>query len=59
MIDEFATSWGMPFVQTDRRHPWSVDMATIVTAVEVVDNNTPGSVGGGGTPRAPAPPPFG
>jgi len=59
VIDEFATSWGMPFVQTDRRHPWSVDMATIVTAVEVVDNNTPGSVGGGGTPRAPAPPPFG
>ena len=35
------------------------DFAKIITAVKVVDNNAPNSIGGGGTPRQPLVPPIG
>ena len=35
------------------------DFAKIIAAVKVVDNNGPNSIGGGGTPRQPLPPPIG
>jgi hypothetical protein len=34
-------------------------MAEVFTALHVVDNNAPGSVGGGGIGRQPAAPPVG
>jgi len=37
---------------------WFSDMQKMLAAVKVVDNNTPGSIGGGGTPRQPLAPPF-
>ena len=35
------------------------DFAKIIAVVKVVDNNGPNSIGGGGTPRQPLPPPIG
>ena len=65
MIDEFGAAWGFPIetaVKADcadggRECQWAKDMAEVFTALHVVDNNAPGSVGGGGIGRqAPAPP---
>lgn len=58
-IDEFQQDWGFAF--TVRLHdptPWMNDIQKIVTALAVVDNNSPTSIGGGGTPRQPLAPPF-
>ena len=38
---------------------WAKDMAEVFTALQVVDNNAPGSVGGGGIGRQPPAPPVG
>jgi hypothetical protein len=38
--------------------PWSRDMQRLMTALHVVTNNTPSSIGGGGTPRQPLAPPL-
>ena len=37
---------------------WFSDMKKMLAAVKVIDNNSPGSIGGGGTPRRPLAPPF-
>jgi hypothetical protein len=38
--------------------PWSRDMARIRVALRVVNNNSPTSIGGGGTPLQPLAPPI-
>ena len=42
-----------------RECQWAKDMAEVFTALHVVDNNAPGSVGGGGIGRQPPAPPVG
>jgi hypothetical protein len=37
---------------------WARDNDRIVTLLQVVTNNSPTSIGGGGTPRMPPAPPF-
>jgi hypothetical protein len=37
---------------------WFNDFKKMMAVIKVVDNNTPGSIGGGGTPRQPLAPPF-
>ncbi len=56
VIDEFQREWSMPFVQEDLSHPWSTDLAAIVTHLAVVANNGPEAPGGGGNPRVPLAP---
>ncbi len=56
VIDEFQREWNMPFVQEDLAHPWSTDLAAIITHLHVVANNRPESPGGGGIPRVPLAP---
>jgi hypothetical protein len=49
----------MPFEQRARDNtPWSRDMQRLVEALHVVNNNSPTSIGGGGTPRQPLAPPL-
>ena len=38
--------------------PWSQDIATIFAHLDIVTNNGPTSIGGGGTPLAPLLPPL-
>lgn len=56
LIDEFQSTWSMPFVQQDLAHPWSTDLAALITHLAVVANNRPDAPGGGGTPRVPLAP---
>ncbi len=67
VVDEFRAAWGFP-IETSakadcadggRECQWARDMAEVFTALHVVDNNAPGSVGGGGVGRRPAAPPVG
>ena len=37
---------------------WFNDFKKMMAVIKVVDNNNPGSIGGGGTPRQPLAPPF-
>jgi len=39
--------------------PWYEDMMTLFSELQVVDNNAPGAVGGGGAPLQPLAPPIG
>lgn len=67
LLDEFKAAWGWDFTNgtkstcTDASQAcqWAKDMADLFTALHVVDNNSPTSIGGGGTPRQPLAPPFG
>jgi hypothetical protein len=67
VTDEFAKAWGFPIETsataacTDEGQEcrWARDMAAIFTSLQVVDNNAPGAVGGGGSPRRPLAPPVG
>jgi hypothetical protein len=55
--DEFFWAFGMPM---DAGHgAWYEDAMTLFSALAVVDNNLPDSVGGGGWPRQPLAPPIG
>jgi hypothetical protein len=58
VLDEFKKVWGFDFEEEDLNTPWSKDMRTIFTNLCVIDNNAPGRVGGGGTPRRPPAPPL-
>jgi hypothetical protein len=58
MRDEFKKEWGFDFWSTPLDTPWARDMRRIFTALHVVDNNGPSSIGGGGTPRQPLAPPL-
>jgi len=54
--EEFENTWGYTMTPSSRNNPWSRDMDRIFGALQVVDNNTAASVGGGGTPRQPLAP---
>jgi hypothetical protein len=66
VLDEFKTTWGWPFstyqlstcTATSNECNWAKDMADIFTHLNIVDNNTAASIGGGGTRRAPLAPAF-
>jgi Carboxypeptidase regulatory-like domain len=58
---QFETIWGMPFdtVGVNGTDPWSQDIVTIFAHLDIVNNNnSPTSIGGGGTPLAPLLPPL-
>jgi hypothetical protein len=57
-VDQFQTNWGYPFYQYQTNAPWLQDMETIVANLQVITNNGPNSIGGGGTPRQPLLPPV-
>ncbi len=63
VIDEFEDEYGYPFDfkpnNGTQNSDWGRDIIDVFTALHVVDNNGPNSIGGGGTPRAPLAPPFG
>jgi hypothetical protein len=67
VVDEFRAAWGFPIEtavpatcsDAGRECQWAKDMAEVFTALHVVDNNAPGSVGGGGIGRQPKAPPVG
>ena len=53
-LTQFETDWGFPLEQRVRDNsPWSRDIQRLMTALYVVDNNGPSSIGGGGTPLQP------
>ena len=59
--DEFLADYGFPFearVRDAPESPWVRDLQRIRPLLHVVDNNSPTSIGGGGTPRQPLAPPF-
>jgi Carboxypeptidase regulatory-like domain/Fungal fucose-specific lectin len=49
---QFQTVWGFPFATTgvNGTDGWSHDIAAIFAALAIVTNNSPSSVGGGGSP---------
>ena len=53
---EFQHEFGHDF--SDQTSEFFDDVMTLFTALHVVDNNGPDSIGGGGTPRAPLAPPL-
>jgi hypothetical protein len=56
---EFRADWGFPFTQkAGQNTPWVRDFKRLVVALQVVDNNGPASIGGGGQPRQPLAPPI-
>ena len=58
VLENFLQTWGFRFTETSLEHPWSVDMRTIFTNLQVVDNNAPNQIGGGGKPRQTLAPTF-
>ena len=49
---DFKEDWGYDFVTTDKvNNPFFRDMIKLMPYMHIVSNNTPESVGGGGTPR--------
>jgi hypothetical protein len=63
---QFQADWGYPFVTpatTDPGYqadlPWTEDVATIFAHLEIVTNNGPTSIGGGGVPLVSPAPPLG
>lgn len=52
--DEFATTYGYSF-GTGAFHN---DVNKLYAALQIIENNTPATIGGGGSPRAPLAPPF-
>jgi hypothetical protein len=56
---QFKKDWGYDMEQRVRDNtPWVRDIQRIVKNLHVVDNNGPGSIGGGGQPLQPLAPPF-
>lgn len=54
---QFKADWGFDFEQWGvGKTAWSRDIQRLIQAVYVVDNNSPTSIGGGGTPRQPLAP---
>jgi hypothetical protein len=53
-LTQFEADWGFPMEQRVRDNsPWSRDIQRLMIALYVVDNNSPSSIGGGGTPLQP------
>jgi hypothetical protein len=61
-IDEFKQDYQYDFQQKigapSQFAPWFRDLQTIIKALNVVSNNSPTSIGGGGTPLQPLAPPL-
>lgn len=63
-LAEFYNDYGYNFRQngyrgsTDPAYNWQQDIIKLIKALYVVDNNSPTSIGGGGTPLQPIAPPF-
>ena len=56
---QFQSDWGFPIMQfAGDNTSWSRDMQRLMAGLRVVDNNSPSSIGGGGTPRQPLAPPL-
>jgi hypothetical protein len=54
---QFQSDWGFPMmVRFNAGSAWAQDIETIRTVLQVVNNNGPSSVGGGGTPLQPLAP---
>jgi hypothetical protein len=45
--EEFSNFYGFSMTPQSRDEPWAKDVATIMQALHVVDNNGPSSIGGG------------
>lgn len=56
VLEEFESEWGFKFHDLNKHTPWARDMDRIFSNLHVIDNNSPDSVGGGGTPRVPMAP---
>jgi hypothetical protein len=56
--EEFQTNWGYSVYQYQSNIPWVQDMETITANLQVITNNGPNSIGGGGTPSQPLLPPV-
>lgn len=57
--DQFRADWGFDLEQrVNANTPWTRDMQRLVGALNVVDNNSPDRIGGGGAPRQPLAPDF-
>lgn len=58
-LAQFQSDWGFPFEQRQSDNsPWVRDWIRCYTRFAVVDNNSPTSIGGGGTPLVPLAPPL-
>jgi len=58
VTDQFQQAWGYSFVSGVGDTPWARDIATIFAHLDVVDNNSPVTVGGAGPRLQPPAPPF-
>ena len=57
LLTQFQADWGFPMEQrVNSNSPWSRDIHRLMMALHVVDNNSPTSIGGGGTPLQPLAP---
>jgi hypothetical protein len=56
--DQFQSNWGYPVFQFETNSPWVQDIEKIVANLQVITNNSPTNIGGGGTPRQPLLPPV-
>jgi hypothetical protein len=59
--DEFKKNWNFDFVVSMTQStttPWGRDIVKIYNALNIVNNNSATSIGGGGTPRQELAPPF-
>jgi hypothetical protein len=57
---QFQADWGFPFYEYVMNNtPWVRDIMRIRPVLQVVNNNSPTSIGGGGTPLQPLAPPIG
>jgi hypothetical protein len=55
---QFESDWGLAMDTKGTTGTFASDVARIVAALAVVDNNAPSTVGGGGTPLQPLAPPI-
>jgi hypothetical protein len=56
--EQFMSDWGFPIDTGGTTGAFAADMAKIYAALSVVTNNTPSTIGGGGTPLQPLAPPL-
>ena len=59
VVNEFAKLYGFTMSGPAWNSPFMNDVTKIMQALQIVTNNSAKSVGGGGTPRVPAPPAIG
>jgi fibronectin type 3 domain-containing protein len=59
-VNQFQTEWGFPFETSGvSGSGWTADVMKIIAHLDVITNNGPSSIGGGGTPLQPLAPPLG